>query len=139
VRAGSRHSPRTERFTVLSKGAVPTVIMARWARRVERSCRTFVTYLPLAFVYGLTTWAVWVVVSIGATTVGGTWIGTQRSTLGSFLGHLPLLHPKNTMNQLTRAPAMHRHNVVRRRCYPLPPAQLVLHDSRVYETRLHDQ
>lgn len=38
----------------------------RWARRVERYCCSCLTYFPLAFVYGLTSWAVWVVVSIGS-------------------------------------------------------------------------
>ena len=36
-----------------------------WARRCERCCCVAVTYLPLVFVYGLTTWAVWVESSIG--------------------------------------------------------------------------
>ncbi|KAK6833224.1 palmitoyltransferase PFA3 [Apiospora arundinis] len=38
----------------------------RWARRVERYCCSCITYFPLAFVYGVTTWAVWVVVKIGS-------------------------------------------------------------------------
>lgn len=35
-----------------------------WARRVERCCCQTVSYFPLSFVYGLTTWAVWVEVSV---------------------------------------------------------------------------
>ncbi|KIX08548.1 uncharacterized protein Z518_03204 [Rhinocladiella mackenziei CBS 650.93] len=35
------------------------------ARNCERACCTVATYFPLAFVYGLTTWAVWVVTTIG--------------------------------------------------------------------------
>ena len=31
-----------------------------WARKVERCCCTTLSYFPLTFVYGLTTWAVWV-------------------------------------------------------------------------------
>lgn len=38
----------------------------RWARRIERYCCGCLTYFPLVFVYGLTTWALWVVVSIGS-------------------------------------------------------------------------
>ncbi|KAI1178488.1 palmitoyltransferase PFA3 [Nemania sp. FL0916] len=61
----------------------------RWARRVERYCCGCLTYFPLAFVYGLTTWAVWVVVSIGAfpTTEGQpeSWTGTASSIGGVLL------------------------------------------------------
>lgn len=35
------------------------------ARKAERACCSVVTYLPLAFVYGLTTWAVWVIGGMG--------------------------------------------------------------------------
>ncbi|OCT45372.1 Palmitoyltransferase pfa3 [Cladophialophora carrionii] len=35
------------------------------AQRCERGCCTVATYFPLAFVYSITTWAVWVVASIG--------------------------------------------------------------------------
>lgn len=38
----------------------------RWARRIERYCCRGLTYFPLVFVYGITTWAVWVVVKIGS-------------------------------------------------------------------------
>lgn len=31
-----------------------------WARKVERCCCSTLSYFPLTFVYGLTTWAVWV-------------------------------------------------------------------------------
>ncbi|KAL8688300.1 MAG: hypothetical protein Q9224_004918 [Gallowayella concinna] len=36
-----------------------------WARKCERYCCSVVIYIPLAFVYGLTTWAVWVAAGIG--------------------------------------------------------------------------
>ncbi|KAL2438363.1 Palmitoyltransferase pfa3 [Exophiala dermatitidis] len=42
------------------------------ARKCERACCTVATYFPLAFVYGLSTWAVWVVGSIG--------FGSQRTS-----------------------------------------------------------
>ncbi|KAI2465663.1 palmitoyltransferase PFA3 [Annulohypoxylon bovei var. microspora] len=58
----------------------------RWARRFERYCCNCLTYFPLAFVYGLTTWAVWVVVSIGSSaTQKPGWIGTKSSIGGIFL------------------------------------------------------
>ncbi|KAI0411423.1 palmitoyltransferase PFA3 [Xylaria grammica] len=61
----------------------------RWARRVERYCCRCLTYFPLAFVYGLTTWAVWVVVSIGSFPApeGGktSWTGTGSSVGGLIL------------------------------------------------------
>lgn len=48
----------------------------RWARRIERACCTTARYLPLAFVYSLTSWACWVIVSIGRETERSRWIGT---------------------------------------------------------------
>lgn len=60
--------------------------MARWARKMERYCCKCITYFPLVFVYGLTTWAVWVVVGIGnhpAKTV--SWTGTTSSIVGVLL------------------------------------------------------
>ncbi|KAF5024023.1 hypothetical protein F66182_3910 [Fusarium sp. NRRL 66182] len=57
----------------------------RWARKIERGCCTFATYFPLAFVYGLTSWAVWVVVNIGSASRKSSWIGTGSSTVGVVL------------------------------------------------------
>ncbi|KAI0460001.1 palmitoyltransferase PFA3 [Xylaria acuta] len=61
----------------------------RWARRLERYCCGCLTYFPLAFVYGLTTWAVWVVVNIGSFPTSGqgrtTWTGTGSSIGGLVL------------------------------------------------------
>lgn len=39
--------------------------MRNCAHRIERVCCALATYFPLAFVYGLTTWAVWVDASLG--------------------------------------------------------------------------
>ncbi|ETN41945.1 uncharacterized protein HMPREF1541_03884 [Cyphellophora europaea CBS 101466] len=39
--------------------------MRNCAHRIERLCCALATYFPLAFVYSLTTWAVWVEASIG--------------------------------------------------------------------------
>ncbi|KAL8783852.1 MAG: hypothetical protein Q9213_004342 [Squamulea squamosa] len=36
-----------------------------WARKCERYCCSVVIYIPLVFVYGLTTWAVWVAAGMG--------------------------------------------------------------------------
>ncbi|KAH7369172.1 palmitoyltransferase PFA3 [Plectosphaerella cucumerina] len=59
--------------------------MGRWARRAERCCCTFATYLPLSFVYGLTTWAVWVDVRIGSSQADKpTWLG-HTSSAGALL------------------------------------------------------
>ncbi|KAI0118578.1 palmitoyltransferase PFA3 [Hypoxylon sp. NC0597] len=58
----------------------------RWARKIERYCCGCLTYFPLAFVYSLTTWAVWVVVNIGSSaTPKPAWIGTKTSIGGVFL------------------------------------------------------
>ncbi|KAK8047055.1 palmitoyltransferase for Vac8p [Apiospora saccharicola] len=59
----------------------------RWARRVERYCCSCITYFPLAFVYGVTTWAIWVVVSIGRSTSKSStaWTGTASSIGGVIL------------------------------------------------------
>ncbi|KAK7432382.1 palmitoyltransferase for Vac8p [Neonectria magnoliae] len=54
----------------------------RWARKLERTCCTFATYIPLVFVYGLTSWAVWVLVNIGSVSVKSAWIGTGSSVFG---------------------------------------------------------
>ncbi|KAK3351304.1 Palmitoyltransferase PFA3 [Neurospora tetraspora] len=47
----------------------------RWARKLERYCCTCVTYFPLAFVYGIGTWAVYVDVSLSTTPSRVTWLG----------------------------------------------------------------
>lgn len=52
-----------------------TSVMARWARRIERCCCRCATYFPLAFVYGITTWAVFVDCNIGYNAQNSRWIG----------------------------------------------------------------
>ncbi|KAM6512301.1 palmitoyltransferase for Vac8p [Fusarium solani] len=54
----------------------------RWARKMERACCTFATYFPLVFVYGLTTWAVWVVVNVGSASRKSSWRGNGSSAVG---------------------------------------------------------
>ena len=46
-----------------------------WAAKCERCCCSVVTYLPLVFVYGLTTWAIWVEAGIGFLPRSSTWKG----------------------------------------------------------------
>ncbi|KAI1469687.1 palmitoyltransferase PFA3 [Daldinia caldariorum] len=64
----------------------PPNMARRWVRRMERYCCGALTYFPLAFVYGVTTWAVWVVVNIGSSAMSKPgWIGTKTSFGGVFL------------------------------------------------------
>jgi palmitoyltransferase len=60
----------------------------RWARKIERYCCTCATYFPLAFVYGLTSWAVWVVVNVSTTKSSVPWIGECDITL-SYVPPIP--------------------------------------------------
>lgn len=43
----------------------PARMPRKWARKCERYCCLGATYFPLFFVYGITTWAVWVEATIG--------------------------------------------------------------------------
>ncbi|KHN95627.1 palmitoyltransferase PFA3 [Metarhizium album ARSEF 1941] len=54
----------------------------RCARTIVRACCVTATYIPLMFVYGLTTWAVWVVVEIGSVAPEGSWLGSASSAGG---------------------------------------------------------
>lgn len=67
-----------------------------WARKVERYCCVAVTYFPLVFVYGLTSWAVWVQTGIGLVPSQNAWTGMSSS--------LPLLmrHHRRANNILPR-------------------------------------
>lgn len=49
----------------------------RWARKFERACCTCATYVPLAFVYSLTSWAVWVVINVGAASTKSVFVGAS--------------------------------------------------------------
>ncbi|KAL4975590.1 Palmitoyltransferase pfa3 [Aspergillus desertorum] len=53
-----------------------------WAMRCERYCCAAATYFPLAFVYSLTTWAVYVEASVGLKPTNSSWIGLPSSILG---------------------------------------------------------
>ncbi|WPG99304.1 Hypothetical protein R9X50_00211700 [Acrodontium crateriforme] len=52
--------------------------IASWARQIERCCCQTLAYFPLTFVYGLSTWAVWVAVHVS---YQGKF-GVEKSTLG---------------------------------------------------------
>ncbi|KOS17104.1 Palmitoyltransferase PFA3 [Escovopsis weberi] len=54
----------------------------RLARKLERACWTAARYLPLGFVYGLTSWACWVIVRIGRESTKSSWIGSTSSSVG---------------------------------------------------------
>ncbi|RHZ63039.1 DHHC family palmitoyltransferase [Aspergillus thermomutatus] len=56
-----------------------------WALRCERYCCAAVTYFPLAFVYSLTTWAVYVEASTGLKPSRSPWIGLPSTILGVLL------------------------------------------------------
>ncbi|OBT55822.1 hypothetical protein VE04_04434 [Pseudogymnoascus sp. 24MN13] len=51
-------------------------------RKCERYCCLTFTYFPLAFVYSITTWAVWVEATIGFNPSQSAWIGSGTSFLG---------------------------------------------------------
>ncbi|KAI9658548.1 MAG: palmitoyltransferase for Vac8p [Trizodia sp. TS-e1964] len=52
------------------------------ATKFERTCCQIVTYFPLVFVYGLTSWAVWVEASTGFSSIQESWIGATSSFFG---------------------------------------------------------
>lgn len=47
----------------------------RWARKIERTCCAAASYFPLAFVYGLTSWAAFVLVSLCSAPSKVSWLG----------------------------------------------------------------
>ncbi|OJJ37571.1 hypothetical protein ASPWEDRAFT_39293 [Aspergillus wentii DTO 134E9] len=56
-----------------------------WALRCERYCCAALSCFPLAFVYTLTTWAVYVEASIGLKPSSSAWIGLPSTIVGVFL------------------------------------------------------
>ncbi|KAJ6099225.1 hypothetical protein N7467_000760 [Penicillium canescens] len=52
-----------------------------WALRCERYCCAAASCFPLAFIYGLTTWAVYVAISIGIRPSKSNWIGIPSTAL----------------------------------------------------------
>ncbi|KAK4238497.1 Palmitoyltransferase pfa3 [Achaetomium macrosporum] len=54
----------------------------RWARKLERSCCACAKYFPLALVYGLTTWAVFVLVTLCSSPSKVTWLGKPAALAG---------------------------------------------------------
>ncbi|KAL9009656.1 MAG: hypothetical protein Q9173_005337 [Seirophora scorigena] len=72
-----------------SPSSSPSAPMRRqprnWARKCERYCCSVVIYIPLVFVHGLTTWAVWVEAGIGFPSHSTTGTGFFTSALGIIL------------------------------------------------------
>ncbi|KAK4127878.1 zf-DHHC-domain-containing protein [Parathielavia appendiculata] len=54
----------------------------RWARKLERSCWACAKYFPLAFVYGLTTWAVFVLATLCSSPSKVPWHGKPAAAAG---------------------------------------------------------
>ncbi|KAF4120687.1 palmitoyltransferase ZDHHC2/15/20 [Geosmithia morbida] len=58
----------------------------RCARRMERVCCTTAKYMPLGFVYGLTSWGMWVVAKVGlAGSAKQPWLGKWSTAFGLLL------------------------------------------------------
>ncbi|KAK3365460.1 DHHC palmitoyltransferase-domain-containing protein [Podospora didyma] len=57
----------------------------RWARKLERTCCTCASYFPLVFVYGLTSWAVFVLVTLSSESTKVTWLGPSTAIVGTAL------------------------------------------------------
>ena len=55
-----------------------------WARKVERICCQTISYFPLSFIYGLTTWAIWAEAKVSFFGSGG-WSAYLRAFLGVLL------------------------------------------------------
>ncbi|KAK4191616.1 DHHC palmitoyltransferase-domain-containing protein [Podospora australis] len=76
-------------FTIASQDqSEPPENMAgarRWARKIERTCWTCATYFPLVFVYGLTTWAAYVLWSLCTVPSKVTWLNTPVKIVGTWL------------------------------------------------------
>jgi hypothetical protein len=119
-----------------------------WARKVERYCCTAVTYFPLLFVYGLTSWAAWVEAGIGFVPSKNVWTGTlspfrvnmsQPDALRDILVlaqhmHIRRLKVKQILNMI--ANVNYRKVLLRARHLLLPHAQLELHNRRLHRSRL---
>lgn len=92
-----------------------------WAMRCERYCCAAATYFPLAFVYSLTTWAVYVEASVGLKPSSSSWIGM-------------LLQSRNLSTLLTASLCRTTKLDPRRR--PLPSSQHFLHNRRLHRSRI---
>lgn len=97
-----------------------------WARRCERACCSVVTYLPLAFIYGLSTWAIWVEAGIGFSTGLNRWTSKHTPPF-PFRPYLAL----KSRNR--------RHTLLHYRHHPLPPSKLVIHYSCLHRSGIASQ
>ena len=91
------------------------------ARQCERYCWAIVTHIPLAFVYGLTSWAVLVECNIAS-----LWSASSR--VGRCYFSVSLLN-------LLADSLWARICVYVRRSLLVHPAKLVIHDSSIYRPR----
>ena len=94
-----------------------------WARKCERYCWAIFIHFPLAFVYGLTTWAVWVLSNVGLNSGSKSWTG---GFLGLISGR------KRAFAYLLCESRLLIYTV---RCPPLHPSKLVLYYSRLHRPR----
>jgi hypothetical protein len=78
-----------------------------WALRCERYCCAAATCFPLAFVYGVTTWAVYVAVSIGIKPSRSDWIGTLDTSGSQTLNTIASDPSILTFQQVSPAPFSH--------------------------------
>ncbi|POS85662.1 hypothetical protein EPUL_002372 [Erysiphe pulchra] len=72
-------------FDRYSNPKSPKRMSPKLARKCERCCCLVATYLPLFFVYSLTTWALWVLTTIGFLSTKTSWVGSGTSCLGTVL------------------------------------------------------
>lgn len=97
------------------------------ARTVERTCLTALSYFPLAFVYGITTWAVWVDAGIGLLPTKSIWLGMWLRT-SSF--KLSFIHA------LTHLPPVSiRFTELSCRSNPIYNAESILYSRRLHRSR----
>lgn len=109
----------------------------RLARRLERLCCYGITYFPLVFVYGLTTWAVYVVSHIGFAPTKSGWIGACPVSAHAFAGDARAMRVGSGALDANGDANLHRPMDLRRRHRALPYAQLELHHRRLHAARQH--
>ena len=92
-----------------------------FTKKCERACCQTVTYFPLAFVYGLTTWAIWVEAGIGFAHNSKGW--TRM---------IPLLSSSVFMKLILAC----RRVYLLPGHHPLPSPKLVLYHRCLYRPRI---
>jgi hypothetical protein len=77
-----------------------------WALRCERYCCAAASCFPLVFVYGITTWAIYVAVNIGVKPSRSDWIGKQEIRRARHR-HLRILGANSSYRQASLALSSH--------------------------------